>query len=84
MTCIALVIQFLFTIVSWSRHPSSLSVLVSLRKLPWFVYVIALGALPVIVSIHEIVKIHDYHVFIRVQKRSKLEFNTRLGMHSPL
>ncbi|KAI8588602.1 hypothetical protein BDZ88DRAFT_476427 [Geranomyces variabilis] len=57
----------------------------SLSVLSWWVYVVALAAAPVIiVAAQEVVKVHDRREWEKFQKRSKLEFNTKLGMHSPL
>ncbi|ORZ29450.1 hypothetical protein BCR44DRAFT_1450894 [Catenaria anguillulae PL171] len=53
-------------------------------KLPWHFHAVFFGSLPMQVAIHEQVKKWDRRQWLRFQKRSKLEFNTRLGMHSPI
>ena len=57
----------------------------------WFVFMIRnvwlcvlLVWIPVQFGINEFIKSRDYSEFQRFQKRSKLEFNTKLGMHSPI
>ncbi|KAJ3365061.1 hypothetical protein GGF32_000241 [Allomyces javanicus] len=55
-----------------------------LADLPWHFWVVLFGSLPVQVGVHEWVKHRDHRQWLRFQKRSKLEFNTRLGMHSPV
>ncbi|KAI8071248.1 hypothetical protein BC940DRAFT_234491, partial [Gongronella butleri] len=57
---------------------------VSLHDVPWYIYFIGLIWPVVLVPVQELVKLHDDKEFTRFQKRSKLEFSTKLGMHSPL
>lgn len=38
----------------------------------------------VVMAVQESIKLHDTTEFIRVQKRRKLEFNTKLGCYSPV
>ncbi|ORX90788.1 calcium ATPase [Basidiobolus meristosporus CBS 931.73] len=75
---VCVILQVVFCALSLLRGPIKLSVL------PWFVYLIGLASPLVVVPIQEIVKMHDRKQFVRFQKRSKLEFNTKLGLHSPL
>ncbi|KAI9184596.1 hypothetical protein H9P43_003651 [Blastocladiella emersonii ATCC 22665] len=56
----------------------------TLSALPWQFHAVVFGSLPVQVVIHEQIKKLDCRQWVRFQKRSKLEFNTRLGMHSPI
>ncbi|KAJ3021631.1 hypothetical protein HKX48_008112 [Thoreauomyces humboldtii] len=57
----------------------------SLSVVKWWAYVVALVAAPAIsIALQELVKVHDRRAWEKFQKRSKLEFNTKLGMHSPL
>ncbi|KAJ1503977.1 hypothetical protein HMI56_001854 [Coelomomyces lativittatus] len=51
--------------------------------LPWPIYTVVWVSFPLQLWVHEKVKSFDRKQWIRFQKRSKLEFNTRLGMHSP-
>ncbi|KAI9216631.1 hypothetical protein BC828DRAFT_409271, partial [Blastocladiella britannica] len=55
-----------------------------IQHLPWHFYLVLAGSLPVQIAIHETAKRPDRRQWMRFQKRSKLEFNTRLGMHSPI
>jgi hypothetical protein len=55
-----------------------------LTDVPWFVYIIALCCPLVFIPVQEGVKMHDKRVFARMQKRAKLEFNTKLGQYSPV
>jgi hypothetical protein len=81
--CLALVLQILFTTVSLSIRPKPFSN-VSLSDVNWYVYVIAFTWLVPQYVIQEVIKAHDEKVYSRKQKRAKLEFHTRLGMHSPV
>jgi magnesium-transporting ATPase (P-type) len=56
---------------------------VSLAGVEW-VLAIVFGMLIPIVGAHEVVKSMDKKEFTRFQKRSKLEFNTKLGCYSPV
>ncbi|RUS33312.1 hypothetical protein BC938DRAFT_472133 [Jimgerdemannia flammicorona] len=73
-------IWFQYTLHSssfFARSPCS-QVPTPLNRYPGFVW-------PVIfLPVQELVKMHDNKEYTRFQKRSKLEFNTKLGMHSPL
>ncbi|KAL0077234.1 hypothetical protein J3Q64DRAFT_1640643, partial [Phycomyces blakesleeanus] len=74
----SIILQICFCAVSLSNGPFDLA------RIPWFVYFIGLGFPLVLVPVQELVKMHDNKEFTRFQKRSKLEFSTKLGMHSPL
>ncbi|KAI9090541.1 hypothetical protein DFS34DRAFT_653986 [Phlyctochytrium arcticum] len=73
---VCLSLQTVFTALSLGAppsHPYKLSVL------PWWMYLTAFVlAPPVCVSVQEIVKKHDKREWEKFQKRSKLEFNTKL------
>jgi len=56
----------------------------SLSKVSFPVYVIGLLSPILFIPVQELVKMHDKEEYTRFQKRSKLEFNTKLGMHSPI
>ena len=56
----------------------------SLGDVPYWIYVLNVVGLLLLVPVQEAVKMHDRHEWVRFQKRSKLEFNTKLGMHSPI
>lgn len=71
--------QVVFCVVSLSAGPLSL-----FRSLPWYFWLLAFGWLVPLLAIQERVTHLDKRQFVRFQKRSKLEFNTRLGMHSPV
>jgi hypothetical protein len=55
-----------------------------LKNLPYYIYLIGFISPILFIPIQELVKMHDKKEYIRFQKRSKLEFNTKLGMHSPV
>ena len=71
-----------------------------LYSIPWWIYIISLILIPLLmIPIQEGVRWHDKNEWLRFQKRSKLEFNTKLyflfsfslsndvynrGMHSPI
>ncbi|KAL1926772.1 hypothetical protein VTP01DRAFT_5418 [Rhizomucor pusillus] len=71
-------LQFCFCAVSLHSGPYRLD------SVPWFVFLLGFAWPIVLVPIQELVKMHDNKEFTRFQKRSKLEFSTKLGMHSPL
>ncbi|KAG0183213.1 hypothetical protein DFQ29_008573 [Apophysomyces sp. BC1021] len=75
---VSISLQFCFCAVSLS-HGS-----LPLVKIPWFIYFLGFIWPIVLVPMQELVKMHDNKEFSRFQKRSKLEFSTKLGMHSPL
>ncbi|TPX71870.1 hypothetical protein SpCBS45565_g00930 [Spizellomyces sp. 'palustris'] len=70
----SLVLQTAFFAISIAaRGPYSLSLL------PWWLFVIVFVGGPVLaVGVQEAVKVHDRREWERFQKRSKLEFNTKL------
>jgi hypothetical protein len=55
-----------------------------MTQTPWWIHLVALGLVALNVPVQEAVKAHDRKKWILFQKRTKLEFNTKLGMHSPL
>ncbi|ORZ03694.1 hypothetical protein BCR43DRAFT_429587 [Syncephalastrum racemosum] len=75
---VSIALQFCFCAVSLAHGPFPLA------NVPWYVYFLGLVWPLVLVPIQELVKMHDSKEFTRFQKRSKLEFSTKLGMHSPL
>ncbi|KAJ1549648.1 hypothetical protein HK405_006518 [Cladochytrium tenue] len=57
---------------------------VTWSSVPFYFYIV-MAALPAIQPpVHELVKLDDKKSWLRFQKFSKLQFNTKLGMHSPL
>lgn len=56
-----------------------------LNQIPFWVYIIGLVTSPLLsLPLQEIAKNHDRNEWKKYQRRRKLEFNTKLGMHSPL
>jgi hypothetical protein len=51
---------------------------IELSKIPWFIYSIGFGWPIVLIPAQELVKMHDNKEFTRFQKRSKLEFSTKV------
>ncbi|KAF9179828.1 hypothetical protein BGZ50_006662 [Haplosporangium sp. Z 11] len=76
VTC--LVFQFAFCIISLFRGPHRV------QNIPWWLFVVSFLWPIVFLPIQEIVKARDLKECVRAQKLAKLEFNTKLGMHSPL
>lgn len=72
-------LQFCFCAVSLSPNGPF-----ALARIPWYVYFLGFIFPLILVPMQELVKLHDEKEFTRFQKRSKLEFSTKLGMHSPL
>ncbi|KAI8140299.1 hypothetical protein BJV82DRAFT_671729 [Fennellomyces sp. T-0311] len=73
-----IILQFCFCAVSLANGPFQLG------SIPWYVYFLGFIWPVIAVPAQELVKMHDDKEFTRFQKRSKLEFSTKLGMHSPL
>ncbi|KAJ3415516.1 hypothetical protein HDV05_004718 [Chytridiales sp. JEL 0842] len=71
-------LQVSFSAVSLRGCPYYLS------DLPWYIYFVAAFVVAIIIPIQELVKAHDRKEWDRFQKFAKLQFNTKLGMHSPL
>ena len=56
----------------------------SLSDIDWYVYVLGVLWSAPVVALNEYVKQHDRRLFVRFQKRLKLLFTTKLGLHSPV
>ncbi|KAI7818698.1 hypothetical protein BC939DRAFT_427480 [Gamsiella multidivaricata] len=74
----SLTLQFVFCIISLFHGPFSV------RSVSWWVFVLAFLWPLVFLPVQEVVKARDMKECVRAQKLAKLEFNTKLGMHSPL
>ncbi|KAF9913999.1 hypothetical protein BX616_009167 [Lobosporangium transversale] len=74
----SMLLQIVFCIISVFRGPNSV------QSVPWWIYIIAFFWPVVFMPVQEIVKARDMKECVRAQKLAKLEFNTKLGMHSPL
>jgi hypothetical protein len=74
---LSILFQALFCGLSLLHGPFALS------SLGW-VYGLAFAWLVVVLAAQELAKAHDRKEFERFQKRSKLEFNTKLGCYSPV
>lgn len=75
---LSLALQFVFCAVSLFKGPHKV------KDIPWWLFVISFLWPIVFMPIQEVVKARDLKECIRAQKLAKLEFNTKLGMHSPL
>jgi len=83
---VVLVLQLIFSALSFFTIPRSDRTLdhVSLANVPVWVYIIGFFSVIPIFVLQEIMKRPDRANFQKFQKRSKLMFNTKLGMHSPV
>ncbi|KAJ1974141.1 hypothetical protein H4R35_003757 [Dimargaris xerosporica] len=73
-------VQTVFAAVTLAPGPSGF-----MERLPWYYFIIALaGPWLFVVPVQELTKWHDRRQYDLFQKRSKLEFNTKLGLHSPI
>ena len=84
-------IQILFTVVALARQDSNLPidengkvVDVSLSQLPAALYAVSFVFPLLLAPIQEAMKLPDKKLYIKYQKKLKLFFNTKLGMHSPV
>ena len=71
-------LQFSFMAISIRSDFSYIS------HLPWWIHIVCFVGVFINIPIQELVKADDRKKWILFQKRTKLEFNTKLGMHSPL
>jgi hypothetical protein len=69
----AIVLQFTFSAASIGITGYSMN------RIPWYVYLLCLSWPFVFLPIQELVKAHDSKEYARFQKRSRLEFSTKLG-----
>jgi hypothetical protein len=74
----SLALQFVFCTVSLFSGPHQV------KDVPWWLFVVSFLWPILFMPIQEVVKARDLKECIRAQKLAKLEFNTKLGMHSPL
>ncbi|KAF9966406.1 hypothetical protein BGZ70_002422 [Mortierella alpina] len=74
----SMALQFVFCIISLFNGPHSP------QSVPWWLFVVAFLWPIAFLPVQEIVKARDLKECVRAQKLAKLEFNTKLGMHSPL
>jgi hypothetical protein len=81
----SLLLQLVFAGVSMGTMPNTPELAsVSLAAVPAYVYIVAFLPLPVVWVLQELVKVPDRRRYAHDQKRAKLLFNTKLGMHSPV
>ncbi|KAF9974039.1 hypothetical protein BGZ73_002685 [Actinomortierella ambigua] len=73
-----MVLQLVFCFISLIKGPHRVS------AVPWWLIVVVFLWPVVFMPIQEVAKARDRKEYIRAQKLAKLEFNTKLGMHSPL
>ena len=71
-------LQFIFMAISIRNDYSYI------YYLPWWIHIVCFLGVFINIPIQELVKADDRKKWILFQKRTKLEFNTKLGMHSPL
>ncbi|RKP37124.1 hypothetical protein BJ085DRAFT_19421 [Dimargaris cristalligena] len=74
-----LLCQCAFAAATMASGPPNL-----MDRLPWYYYAVTLVAPVFFVPFQELIKWHDKKHVVLFQKRSKLEFNTKLGLHSPI
>ncbi|KAJ2765180.1 hypothetical protein IWQ57_004878, partial [Coemansia nantahalensis] len=55
-----------------------------LARVPWYTYALAFAGPLVLLPLQDACKLHDRRRWKRQQKLAKLEFKTKLGLHSPL
>ncbi|KAJ2401653.1 hypothetical protein GGI23_001255 [Coemansia sp. RSA 2559] len=53
-------------------------------RVPWYTYVVAFAGPLALLPLQDLCKLHDKKRWTRLQKLAKLEFKTKLGLHSPL
>ncbi|KAJ2799575.1 hypothetical protein H4R21_003497 [Coemansia helicoidea] len=55
-----------------------------LARVPWYTYALAFAGPLALLPLQDACKLHDRRRWKRQQKLAKLEFKTKLGLHSPL
>ncbi|CAM1310652.1 KIAA0195 (predicted) [Pycnogonum litorale] len=78
---IALFIQLMHTAVHLLIYVDDLNTV--FYDVPFYVWIIILLWALLIVPYNEFIKLHEIRVNVRLQKRARLEFGTKLGMNSP-
>ncbi|KAJ3246476.1 hypothetical protein HDU78_006897 [Chytriomyces hyalinus] len=79
LALLTLLAQTVFSAISLAGGP------LSLVGIPWYIIFVTLFCGVVLnVPIQEVVKRYDKMHWVRSQKLAQLQFNTKLGMHSPL
>lgn len=78
-----LVLQVLYTIISLNGCPIPLNYLLSSLSLEFWLSLF-LSILLVVLYQEYFTKERDHNKFIQSERRAKLEFKTKLGMHSPI
>ncbi|XP_072029353.1 LOW QUALITY PROTEIN: transmembrane protein 94-like [Amphiura filiformis] len=76
------IIYFVLDVRIWNSMPAGYP-LVGLRDIPLEAWILAFVWPLVCLTVCEIIKIFEIRVFVRWQKRTKLQFGTKLGMNSP-
>ncbi|KAI0233554.1 hypothetical protein L0F63_002662 [Massospora cicadina] len=79
---VAVVLQCVYTLAFLLASPFTLAACLS--ALPRWFFPLGLASLLLLLPLQELVRWHDRVSFSQFQKRSKLEFNTKLGLHSPV
>jgi uncharacterized membrane protein YdcZ (DUF606 family) len=78
------VLQAVFFAVYMAATQAAAPVRFSLADLPWYTYAVGLAGVLAILPVNEAAKAMDARRYVRLQKRSRLLFGTKLGMHSPV
>ncbi|KAJ2785207.1 hypothetical protein H4R18_000658 [Coemansia javaensis] len=74
--CLALTLAFAALLVAFGD--------LRIARVPWHSYVVAFAGPLVLLPLQDACKVHDRRRWTRLQKLAKLEFKTKLGLHSPL
>ncbi|KAI9596057.1 hypothetical protein BDF19DRAFT_439502 [Syncephalis fuscata] len=82
---VVIIAQGIYTYVTMSATPpSGATDSYSFLDLPWYIYFMVFAWPIVFMPVQELVKWRECVHYTQLQKRRKLEFNTKLGMHSPV
>ncbi|KAJ2479546.1 hypothetical protein IWW56_003023 [Coemansia sp. RSA 2131] len=76
VVCLVLTFAFAALLLAFGR--------VHVDRVPWYTYAVAFAGPLVLLPLQEFCKMHDKKRWTRFQKLAKLEFKTKLGLHSPL
>ncbi|KAJ3082962.1 hypothetical protein HDU99_001060 [Rhizoclosmatium hyalinum] len=81
VSVITIVLQLTFSAISLYTGPTAA---VTLNALPWHIIFVICFGIVINIPIQEVVKRYDKQNWVKSQKLAQLQFNTKLGMHSPL
>lgn len=78
-----IILQLIFFAANFGSSNATSEVIYSLSDVPIFIWVLVFVWPLVLIALHELVKRREIKIWVRHQKRARLDFGTKLGMNSP-